>query len=270
MGDLHRSRGRRRLAHQGTETSHPASPGTRHGDRKRRRARHHPQGHGRATKQSTHPATGRGSAQSCRIVRTQRLRGAQPHHGIRTEEARALRWNHVVAWTPSLKQWQPVTEAGSKHKKFAIYIRRTVREGADTKTRKSPRTLELPKPASQAPRQHHTRQAAHKLKAGEAWEDHDLVFCTNAGTQPEASNVRRTFREIAKQAGPGTTWSPRELRHSFVSIMSDQGVPTETIADLAGHAGTSVTKAVYHHQLRPVITKGAQTMNTIFGEKPTG
>ncbi|MEU1719191.1 site-specific integrase [Nonomuraea sp. NPDC005692] len=190
--------------------------------------------------------------------------------GIRTEEARALRWNHVVAWTPSLKQWQPVTEAGSKHKKFAIYVWRTVREGADTKTRKSRRTLELPKPAAQVLRQHHTRQAAHKLKAGEAWEDHDLVSCTNAGTKPEASNVRRTFREITKQAGPGTTWSPRELRHSFVSITSDQGVPTETIADLAGHAGTSVTKAVYHHQLRPVITKGTQTMNTIFGEKPTG
>ena len=49
---------------------------------------------------------------------------------------------------------------------------------------------------------------------------------------------------ITKRAGLGTTWSPRELRHSFVSIMSDQGVPIETIADLVGHAGTSVTEAV--------------------------
>lgn len=52
--------------------------------------------------------------------------------------------------------------------------------------------------------------------------------------------------------------------------MSDQGVPIETIADLVGHAGTSVTEAVYRHQLRPMITKGARTMNIIFGEKPTG
>ncbi|WP_276615420.1 hypothetical protein [Nonomuraea basaltis] len=35
-------------------------------------------------------------------------------------------------------------------------------------------------------------------------------------------------------------------------------------------AGTSVTEAVYRHQLKPVITKGAHTMNTIFGDKPTG
>ncbi|WP_336215970.1 hypothetical protein [Nonomuraea sp. LPB2021202275-12-8] len=52
--------------------------------------------------------------------------------------------------------------------------------------------------------------------------------------------------------------------------MSDQGIPIETIADLVGHAGTSVTEAVYRHQLRPVITKGAHTMNTIFGDSRHG
>jgi hypothetical protein len=56
-------------------------------------------------------------------------------------------------------------------------------------------------------------------------------------------------------------------RHSFVSITSDNGVPIETIADLVGHAGTAVTEKVYRHQLKPVITKGAETMNTIFKTK---
>jgi hypothetical protein len=49
--------------------------------------------------------------------------------------------------------------------------------------------------------------------------------------------------------------------------MSDSGVPIETIADLVGHAGTAVTEKVYRHQLRPVITRGAETMNTIFDSK---
>ncbi|MFI9843822.1 tyrosine recombinase XerC [Nonomuraea sp. NPDC051941] len=190
--------------------------------------------------------------------------------GVRTEEARALRWDHVVAWIPESKSWRPVTEVGFNYRKFAIYVWRADRDGGDTKTRKSRRTLELPKLAAQALRQHHVRQAAHKLKAGEAWQDHNLVFCTSVGTQLDASNVRRTFRKITKQAGIGTAWTPRELRHSFVSIMSDQGVPIETIADLVGHAGTSVTEAVYRHQLRPVITKGAHTMNIIFGDSRHG
>jgi integrase len=57
---------------------------------------------------------------------------------------------------------------------------------------------------------------------------------------------------------------PRELRHSFVSILSDSGVPLEEIADLVGHAGTTVTEKVYRHQLRPVLLKGAVAMDRTF------
>lgn len=49
--------------------------------------------------------------------------------------------------------------------------------------------------------------------------------------------------------------------------MSDNGVPIETIADLVGHASTAVTEEVYRHQLKPVITKGAETMNAIFTQQ---
>jgi hypothetical protein len=32
-------------------------------------------------------------------------------------------------------------------------------------------------------------------------------------------------------------WTPRELRHSFVSVLSDAGIPVEQIAQLVGAAG---------------------------------
>jgi integrase len=185
--------------------------------------------------------------------------------GIRTEEARALRWDHVVTWVNG--GWQPVTKAGFKHKRFAIYVWRSVRRHGDTKTEKSRRTLELPKQAAKALQQHHKRQAAQKLEAGKAWQDNNLVFCSPVGTPLDAANVRRAFRLITKKAGIGEAWTPRELRHSFVSIMSDSGVPIENIADLCGHSSTAVTEEVYRHQLKPVITKGAETMNTIFKSK---
>lgn len=84
--------------------------------------------------------------------------------------------------------------------------------------------------------------------------------------QKFAIYVWRSFRRVTKNAGIGENWTPRELRHSFVSIMSDNGVPIETIADLVGHAGTRVTEAVYRLQLKPELTKGAETMNSIFGD----
>ena len=187
--------------------------------------------------------------------------------GIRTEEARALRWSHVVAWVSDKAGWRPVTEAGFDYERFAIYVWRSVRANGDTKTEKSRRTLELPGQAADALREHRARQATERLAAGPLWHDHGLVFASQAGTPLDASHVRRSFKSITRKAGLGENWTPRELRHSFVSIMSDNGVPIETIADLVGHASTAVTEEVYRHQLKPVITKGAETMNTIFTQQ---
>ncbi|MEU6778729.1 hypothetical protein ABZ912_05955 [Nonomuraea angiospora] len=59
-------------------------------------------------------------------------------------------------------------------------------------------------------------------------------------------------------------WTPREMRHSFVSLLSDSGVPLEDIARLVDHSGTAVTETVYRKQIRPVLLQGAAAMNTIF------
>jgi integrase len=190
--------------------------------------------------------------------------------GIRTEEARSLRWDHVVAWVPRKSKkgdgaWRPVTEVGFDHQRFAVYVWRSVRATGDTKTKKSRRTLQLPRHAVEALRKHHTHQSTDKLKAGKAWQDHGLVFCSPTGTPLDAANVRRAFKLITKKAGIGENWTPRELRHSFVSLLSDDGVPIETIADLCGHSGTAVTEEVYRFQLKPVIRTGAESMNSIFG-----
>jgi integrase len=85
------------------------------------------------------------------------------------------------------------------------------------------------------------------------------------GTALDAANVRRAFRRIVKAAGLAPAdWTPRELRHSFVSLLSDNGVSLQDIAELCGHAGTRVTEAVYRHQLRPVLLNGAVAMDRIF------
>jgi hypothetical protein len=52
--------------------------------------------------------------------------------------------------------------------------------------------------------------------------------------------------------------------------MSDNDAPVEKIADLVGHKGTLVTEPVYRHQLKPLITKGAETMNTVFSKQDAG
>ena len=60
---------------------------------------------------------------------------------------------------------------------------------------------------------------------------------------------------------------PKELRTSFVSMMSYQGVPVEEIARLAGHASSRTTEVIYRRELRPVITTGAEVMDQVFRSK---
>jgi hypothetical protein len=66
----------------------------------------------------------------------------------------------------------------------------------------------------------------------------------------------------------GTEWTPRELRHSFVSLLSAHDIPIENISRLVGHTNTVVTETVYRKQIRPVIQDGAVAMNDIFPAKP--
>jgi hypothetical protein len=46
--------------------------------------------------------------------------------------------------------------------------------------------------------------------------------------------------------------------------MSQQGGAVEEIARLVGHSTTATTEAVYRRELRPVISTGAEVMDTIF------
>ena len=51
------------------------------------------------------------------------------------------------------------------------------------------------------------------------------MFASAIGTPLDAANVRREFGKITEAAGLGTGWAPRDLRHTFVSLMSADGVP---------------------------------------------
>ena len=78
------------------------------------------------------------------------------------------------------------------------------------------------------------------------------MFATRYGTELDAANVRRTFRSVAGAAGlQASEWTPRELRHSFVSLLSSSGVPIEDIAHLVGHASTNVTEKVIARSFGP-------------------
>jgi integrase len=182
--------------------------------------------------------------------------------GARTEELRALTWSHLDLEGDA---------SGLPPTPPSIQLWRSVRAGGETKTKRSRRTLELPALCVDALREHRQRQLAQRIRMGQRWVDNDLVFATRYGTELDAANVRRAFRTVAAAAGlEASEWTPRELRHSFVSLLSSSGVPIEDIAHLVGHASTSVTEKVYRKELRPVLSRGATAMDALFGRRRAG
>jgi integrase len=167
--------------------------------------------------------------------------------GLRPGELTGLRWEDVDFDIPVIS-----VEQSLKHNRGNIWH-------GDTKTRKSRRRFKaLPVTLAALKSHRRARQAAEKLKAGEAWTDAGLVFTTEVGTPIDPANLRRAFRVLIKAAGvpdkqptedcprPGQ-WHPHEMRHSAGSYMDHMGVPPKRIASILGHDGTRTTETVYLH-----------------------
>ena len=74
---------------------------------------------------------------------------------------------------------------------------------------------------------------------------------------------------VSEQGMPTATQIPlntatAERSHSFVSLLSDAGVPIEQISRLVGHSRTTTTETIYRKQIRPVLVRGADAMDLIF------
>jgi integrase len=179
--------------------------------------------------------------------------------GARTEELRALGWEHVHldpdTGPPYLEVW------------------RSVRAHGDTKTRKSRRTLALASLCVDALRVQRVQQAKDRLAAGERWIETGLVFTTMLGTGMDAANVRRDLRRAPWPWCPGSIL-PTGPRVSYGTpsfrCSPMPACPSRIFAQLVGHSGTTVTELVYRHQIRPVIQTGATVMDRLFGHGRSG
>lgn len=106
----------------------------------------------------------------------------------------------------------------------------------------------LPAPAVEALRAHRVRQADGRLLAGPLWHEvhpelGGLVFASAVGTPMPPANVRRAFTALRARAGLRGPWTPYHLRHAAVSLLSDEGVSPEAIADLLGHVDTRMVSS---------------------------
>jgi len=110
---------------------------------------------------------------------------------------------------------------------------------------KSKLTLQCPPPVLDLLREHRKRQSAERLRAGDAWTDHDLVFTTRHGGPIERTEDWRSWKNILRQAGVRDA-RVHDARHTAATLLIAQGVHIRVVQEVLGHTRVTTTERYTH------------------------
>ncbi len=157
--------------------------------------------------------------------------------GIRRGELLALRWSQVHFEQHYLLVTRTVD-----------YIARYGYVENEPKTAAGKRRIHLPEFLIDMLKQHRKQQVEQKLKFGEKWEDHDLVFTGLQGGYFNPRYMDKLFKKLLREAGvPHIHF--HDLRHSAATILISMGVNPKVIQEILGHSDISITLGLYSHLL---------------------
>ena len=101
------------------------------------------------------------------------------------------------------------------------------------------------------------QQARHEEAVNRKWASlPPWLFCTVEGTVLDEANVRKTMRRVLKKAGLPEHFTPHCLRHTYASLMLQQGESVAYVQRQLGHASIQLTVDTYGKWL-PMGNKAA-------------
>ena len=174
--------------------------------------------------------------------------------GLRSGEARALRWNDVdfQSCIVHIDHNAVVTATG-------LII-------GEPKTKRSIRKLPLSPYLHALLLKHKTAQSLYARSIGSVWVDMGLVAPNQTGGIMERSRLHAAVKSIVK-ANPALPKGlhPHSLRHSFVSLLISNGLDVVTVASLAGDTVDVITR-IYAHALKEREAAAMENIGGVFAQ----
>lgn len=155
--------------------------------------------------------------------------------GLREAEVLGLRWQDIH-WTQN-----QITIASQ-----LIHAKRQFSLG-DPKTESSGTTIHVPGYILRCLHARKIQQEEDREIAGGAWENSwNLVFTNSFGHPIYANTLRRSFQRILAENGlPFMRF--HDLRHTYGTLLIQEGVPLNTVSQLMRHASPTITAELYIH-----------------------
>jgi len=180
--------------------------------------------------------------------------------GLRRGEILGLKWQDINMKAGTLQIKRILSRVPSKLKSEGKrgYIE------ANTKTKKSRRSIIIAPFALEALKKHRERQLAIKGEAGPLWHERDLVFCTSIGTSVNPDrDIRIPFKKLLQKAElPNVRF--HDLRHSAATLLLGMGIHPKIVQEMLGHSSIAITMNIYSHVLPTMQQEAIEKLNEVF------
>jgi integrase len=174
---------------------------------------------------------------AARDLRNEALYVVAIHTGLRQGELLGLKWIDVdlAGRRLSVRRALKVTDHGL--------------DFGPPKNKASRWSVPLSKTAVAVLRAHKTRQNEERLRLGDLWQDHDLVFPNRVGRPMDHGNLYyREYKPLLQKAGLGDEgFTFHSLRHTFATELFNQRKRPKIIQSLLGHSSITQTMDTYSH-----------------------
>jgi integrase len=131
------------------------------------------------------------------------------------------------------------------------------------KTPKSCRRVPLPAFVVAALAEHRREQAAHRLRVGPAYENHDLVCAGPLGLPQSLDGFSVGFEHFATKRGLPRPIRFHDLRHTHATLLLAHGIHPKVVSERLGHSSVGLTLDTYSHVLPGLQEEATLTLQRV-------
>jgi integrase len=196
--------------------------------------------------------------------------GAQAAHFLDTARPHRLFATFYLVMATGLRRGELLGLRWADVSERELYVRQqlTYRDGefiySPPKTARGTRRIAITPDVHEVLETHRKAQEEQRARLGGLWPDTGLVFVSEAGTPIHPRNFERTWGQLKKAANMPPA-RLHDLRHLHISLLVQQGVDPQAIADRVGHTDASFTLRRYSHMFEEHRQRTAISLNVLLG-----
>jgi len=134
----------------------------------------------------------------------------------------------------------------------------------EPKTKAGRRKILLSKMVVEALKEQKVRQEQVRIKAGDRWREHGLIFSNKHGGFLNPDYVWQWFKRLLKEADlPDVRF--HDLQHGAATVLLAAKVDLKVVSELLGHNSVAITADIYAHVLPEMQQEVIKKMDDLYG-----